>query len=109
MTSPISRTPFTPIALARFLICRPFFIMLGLMTIEASLHAVTTYLVIQIGRDVASGNFNLSDLMWILASESTAYAIGALSWIFAERTGFLAYGRYIMRFARDNRHQAKSL
>ena len=105
----MNRTPFTPIALARFLICRPFFIMLALMTIEASLHAVTTYLVIEIGRDVARGSFVIADLMWILASESTAYVIGALSWIFAERTGFLAYGRYIMRFARDNRHQTKSL
>ena len=101
--------PLRPLALARFLICTPFFIMMGLMLIEASLHAVTTYLVIQAGRDVAQGTFLLADLMWILASESTAYVVGALSWIFAERTGFLAYGRYILRFARDNRHKTKLL
>ena len=47
--------------------------------------------------------------MWILASQSTAYVVGAVSWIFAERAGFLAYGRYMLRFARDNRHQTKSL
>ena len=47
--------------------------------------------------------------MWILAAQSTAYVVGALSWIFAERTGFLAYGRYMLRFARDNRHKTKLL
>jgi ABC-type multidrug transport system fused ATPase/permease subunit len=105
----MKREPFTPFQLAKFLICVPFFIMLALMTIEASLHALTTYLVIQTGRDVARGSFVLWDLVWILACESTAYVVGALSWIFAERSGFLAYGRYMMRFARDNRHQTKSL
>ena len=76
-----------PIDLARYLLCLPFFIMLFLMLMEASLHATTTYLVIQAGRDVAQGRFLLADLLWILASESAAYAIGAISWIFAERTG----------------------
>ena len=101
--------PFRAIDLARYLICRPFFIMLFLMLIEAALHAVTTYLVIQAGRDVAQGKFLLADLLWILASESIAYIVGALSWIFAERTGFLAYARYTMRFARDNRAKTKLL
>src|SRR6185436_8839235 len=77
---------FRPIILARFLLCLPFFIMLLLMLIEAALHAATTYLVIQAGRDVAQGKFLLADLLWILATESAAYIIGALSWIFAERT-----------------------
>ena len=101
--------PFGPITLARFLLCLPFFVMLFMMLIEASLHAATTYLVIEAGRDVARGTFRLADLMWILASESTAYVIGALSWIFAERTGFLAYARYMLRFARDNRQKTKLL
>src|SRR5215204_1149792 len=100
---------FRPIILARFLLCLPFFIMLLLMLIEAALHAATTYLVIQAGRDVAQGRFLLADLLWILATESAAYIIGALSWIFAERTGFLAYGRYTLRFARDNRTKTKLL
>src|SRR3954468_6847930 len=99
----------SPFVLARYLLCLPFFVMLLLMLIEASLHATTTYLVIQVGRDVAQGRFILTDLLWILASESVAYIIGAVSWIFAERTGFLAYGRYMLRFARDNRQKAKLL
>jgi hypothetical protein len=99
--------PFGPIALARLLICLPFFVMLFLMLVEAALSATTTYLVIETGRDVAKGTFRLADLMWILAAQSAAYVIGAVSWIFAERTGFLAYGRYMLRFARDNRTKTK--
>src|SRR5581483_1242872 len=100
---------FGPLMLARFLLCGAFFVMLVLMLAEASLHAVTTYLVIEAGRDVARGSFSLADLMWILGSESAAYVVGAVSWIFAERTGFLAYGRYMLRFARDNRQKTKLL
>src|SRR6476660_7609960 len=95
--------PFGPITLARLLLCLPFFVMLLMMLAEASLSAATTYLVIEAGRDVARGRFLLADLMWSLAAQSAAYGIGALSWIYAERTGFLAYGRYMLRFARDNR------
>jgi ABC-type protease/lipase transport system fused ATPase/permease subunit len=105
----MTRRSFGPLTLARFLLCLPFFIMLVLMLMEAALNATTTYLVIQTGRDVARGTFLLADLLWILAAQSAAYAIGAISWIFAERTGFLAYGRYILRFARDNRHETKLL
>src|SRR3954466_10522533 len=98
---------FRPITLARFLLCLPFAIMLVLMLIEAALSATTTYLVIEAGRDVAKGTFLLADLMWILAAQSAAYIVGAGSWIYAERTGFLAYARYMLRFARDNRHKTK--
>jgi ABC-type protease/lipase transport system fused ATPase/permease subunit len=101
--------PITPTELARLMICVPFLIMLALMTIEAALNAATTYLVIQTGRDVAEGNFIIADLMWILAAQSTSYIVGAVSWIYAERAGFLAYGRYMLRFARDNRHRTKLL
>jgi ABC-type protease/lipase transport system fused ATPase/permease subunit len=100
---------FGPGTLARYLLCLPFFIMLLLMLIEASLSGATTYLVIEAGRDVARGEFVVPDLLWILASQSAAYVVGAISWIFAERTGFLAYGRYILRFARDNRQKTKLL
>jgi ABC-type protease/lipase transport system fused ATPase/permease subunit len=101
--------PIKPMELARFMVCAPFFVMLGLMSIEAALNATTTYLVIQTGRDVAQGRFIIADLMWILAAQSTSYIVGATSWIFAERAGFLAYGRYMLRFARDNRHRTKLL
>src|ERR1043165_3141240 len=101
--------PLTPLDLARLLLCVPFFIMLVLMCIEASLSATTTYFVIHTGRDIARGQFAVSDLVWILAAQSAAYIVGAVSWIYAERAGFLAYGRYMMRFARDNRHKTKLL
>jgi hypothetical protein len=98
-----------PMHLAQFMLCVPFFVMLGLMVIEALLSAATTYLVIQVGRDVANDEFLVKDLLLILAAQSAAYIVGAISWIYAERAGFLAYGRYMLRFARDNRHQTKSL
>ncbi|MBM3528632.1 MAG: AAA family ATPase [Alphaproteobacteria bacterium] len=105
----MTRKPITALELARFLICVPFFIMLGLMMIEASLSATTTYLVIQTGKDVARGNFIVADLLWILAAQSASYIVGAISWIYAERAGFLAYGRYMLRFARDNRYETRAL
>jgi ABC-type multidrug transport system fused ATPase/permease subunit len=105
----MNRPQFSRLQLARFLLCLPFFVMLGLMVIEALLGAATTYLVIKAGRDVANDEFLISDLLWILAAQSTAYIIGAVSWIYAERAGFLAFGRYMLRFARDNRHQTQSL
>ena len=101
--------PSGPIALTRLLICLPFFVMLFLMLGEAMLSAATTYLVIATSRDVANGTFRLADLMWIMAAQSASYVVGAVSWIFAERTGFLAYGRYMLRFARDNRTKTKLL
>ena len=91
------------------MLCVPFYIMLVLMVIEALLSAATTYLVIQAGRDFAKDQLLIYDLLMILAAQSTAYIVGAISWIYAERAGFLAYGRYMLRFAHDNRHQTKSL
>ena len=105
----MNRPQFSRLELARFLLCLPFFVMLGLMVLEALLGAATTYLVIKAGRDVANDEFLISDLLWILAAQSAAYIIGAVSWIYAERAGFLAFGRYMLRFARDNRHQTQSL
>ena len=105
----MNRPQFSRLQLARFLLCLPFFVMLGLMVLEALLAAATTYLVIMAGRDVANDEFLISDLLWILAAQSAAYIIGAVSWIYAERAGFLAFGRYMLRFARDNRHQTQSL
>ena len=40
---------------------------------------------------------------------STAYVVGAVSWVYAERAGFGAFGRYMMRFARDNKKYANLL
>ncbi len=106
---PRERKPVRPIDLARHMLCWPFYIMLGLMVIEALLSAVTTYLVIEAGRDFTKDQLLTRDLLMILAAQSASYIVGAVSWIYAERAGFLAYGRYMLQFAHENRHQTKSL
>ena len=106
---PRERKPVRPIDLARHMLCWPFYIMLGLMVIEALLGAVTTYLVIEAGRDFTKDQLLVRDLLMILAAQSASYIVGAVSWIYAERAGFLAYGRYMLQFAHENRHQTKSL
>ena len=89
----------------RFLMCTPFYWMLLFLIVEALLAASTTALIIQAGRDMAEEDFLISDFAWIVAAQSAAYLVGATSWVFAERAGFGAFGRYMLRFARDNRHQ----
>jgi ABC-type multidrug transport system fused ATPase/permease subunit len=103
------RAPFTRLDFARLLACRQFYYMLALLIVESLLAAATTYLVIKAGRDVANDEFLVGDLLWIVAAQSTSYIVGAVSWVFAEQAGFGAYGRYMLRFARDNRHQNKLL
>jgi ABC-type multidrug transport system fused ATPase/permease subunit len=88
----------------RFLLCPPFYWMLLLLVVEAALAAATTALIIAAGRDMAQEEFLISDFVWIVVTQSASYVLGATSWIFAERAGFGAYGRYMLRFARDNRH-----
>ena len=114
-SSPPTATPLSivPVTLAaayrhrdflRFLLCSPFYWMLALLVVEAALAATTTALIIAAGRDVAEQDFLISDFVWIVVAQSASYVLGATSWIFAERAGFGAYGRYMLRFARDNRH-----
>jgi ABC-type multidrug transport system fused ATPase/permease subunit len=105
----MNRTSMTRWEFAKFLRCWPFYIMLTLMVIEALLGATTTYLVIQAGRNVANEEFLILDLLWILAAQSASYAVGATSWIFAEQAGCRAFGRYMLRFARDNRNKTQLL
>jgi ABC-type bacteriocin/lantibiotic exporter with double-glycine peptidase domain len=93
----------------RFLLCPPFYVMLFLLIVEAALAASTTWLIIKAGQDVANEAFLIGDLLWIVAAQSTAYVVGAVSWVFAERAGFGAFGRYMMRFARDNKKYANLL
>ncbi len=93
----------------RFLMCAPFYWMLLFLVVEALLAASTTALIIQAGQDMANEDFLISDFAWIVAAQSAAYVIGATSWVFAERAGFGAFGRYMLRFARDNRHQPSLL
>jgi ABC-type bacteriocin/lantibiotic exporter with double-glycine peptidase domain len=105
----MTRAPFARMAFVRLLMCRQFFYMVALIVVESLLAATTTYLVIKAGRDVANDDFQVVDFLWIVAAQSTSYIIGAVSWVFAEQAGFGAFGRYMLRFARDNRHQNKLL
>ena len=98
-----SFVPYRNIDFVRFLLCRPFYVMLFLLIVEAALAAATTAFIIKAGRDVAEQEFLISDFVWIVLAQSASYVVGATSWMFAERAGFGAYGRYMLRFARDNR------
>ena len=93
----------------RFLLCRPFFWMLLCLVAEAGLAATTTWLIIEAGRDMVEKVFLVSDFAWIVGVQSASYIVGASSWIFAERAGFGAFGRYMLRFARDNQGRATLL
>ena len=104
-----ARAGYKNIDFVRFLLCPPFYVMLFLLIVEAALAATTTWLIIKAGQHVAEEEFLIDDLLWIVAAQSTAYVVGAVSWVFAERAGFGAFGRYMMRFARDNKKFANLL
>ena len=95
--------PYKNLDFVRFLLCRPFYVMLFFLVVEAALAASTTALIIKAGHDVADQEFLISDFVWIVLAQSASYVVGATSWIFAERAGFGAFGRYMLRFAKDNR------
>jgi ABC-type bacteriocin/lantibiotic exporter with double-glycine peptidase domain len=107
--NPRPRSGYKNTDFVRFLLCPPFYVMLFLLLIEAALAATTTWLIIKAGQHVAEEEFLIGDLLWIVAAQSTAYVVGAVSWVFAERAGFGAFGRYMMRFARDNKKYANLL
>lgn len=104
-SAPQPKPPYRHRDFLRFLMCAPFYWMLLFLVVEALLAAGTTALIIKAGQDMANEDFLISDFAWIVAAQSAAYVIGATSWVFAERAGFGAFGRYMLRFARDNRHQ----
>ena len=97
------------IDLAKFLVCPSLFVMIVLMVVEAMLAAATTWLVINAGRRVALGEFLASDLIWILTAQSASYVVGVISWVFAERAGYRGFGKFMLRFARENRGKVKLL
>jgi ABC-type multidrug transport system fused ATPase/permease subunit len=92
---------------AGLLLCPPFYGMLGLLMVEAALAALTTWLVIRAGQDLANEEFLIADFGWIVLAQSASYMVGAISWIYAERAGFGAFGRYMLRFTRENRADAR--
>jgi ABC-type multidrug transport system fused ATPase/permease subunit len=105
--TPLGSKVFSHRQFVGFLLCTPFYCMLGLLIIEAALAALTTWLVIQAGQDLANEDFLIADFGWIVLAQSTSYVVGAISWVYAERAGFGAFGRYMLRFARENRSDAR--
>ena len=95
--------------LVRYLVSPALMVMIVLMVVEAMLAAATTWLVINAGRRVAVGEFLMTDLVWILTAQSTSYVVGVISWIFAERAGYRGFGKYMLRFARENRDKVTLL
>jgi hypothetical protein len=93
--------------LASFLLSPSLFVMIVLMVVEAMLAAATTWFVINAGQKVAVGHFLVSDLIWILTAQSAAYVVGVISWVFAERAGYRGFGKFVLRFARENRGKVK--
>ena len=49
------------------------------------------------------------DLIWILSAQSASYVVGVISWVFAERAGYRGFGKFMLRFARENRDKVKLL
>ncbi|MBV1698454.1 MAG: ABC transporter ATP-binding protein [Hyphomicrobiales bacterium] len=95
------------IELASYLLSPSLFVMIIMMIAEAMLAATTTWLVISAGRKVAVGEFLINDLVLILAAQSASYIAGVVSWIFAERAGYRGFGKFMLRFARENRGKVK--
>src|SRR3984885_14789792 len=95
------------VKLASYLLCPSLFVMIALMVAEAMLAAATTWLVINAARKVAGGHFLLNDLIWILTAQSASYVAGVISWVFAERAGYRGFGKFMLRFARENRGKVK--
>jgi ABC-type multidrug transport system fused ATPase/permease subunit len=104
-----ARQPITRLQLVGYLFCPPLYIMITLMVAEALLAASTTWLIIRAGRAVATDALLAGDLISIFIAQSASYIAGALSWYFAERAGFRAFGRYMLQFARDNRSYTRLL
>src|SRR3974390_1824772 len=105
----MKRQQISRLELASYLLSPSLFVMITLMVVEAMLAAATTWLVINAGRKVAIGQFLLSDLIWILTAQSASYVVGVISWIFAERAGYRGFGKFMLRFARENRGKVKLL
>ena len=105
----MKRQQISRFELASYLLSPSLFVMVTLMVVEAMLAAATTWFVINAGRRVAVGEFLITDLVWILTAQSTSYVVGVISWVFAERAGYRGFGKFMLRFARENRDKVKLL
>ena len=100
---------FRPPDFLRFLVGPAAFGMLVLIIVQEAGGATTTWLVIQIARDITEEHVSAGAFLGIVASQTVSYLAGAVSWIFAERAGFAAFGRYMLHFARRNRFRTALL
>lgn len=100
---------FRPRDFLRYLIGPAILAMAALIIVQEVFGAGTTWLVIQIGRDVTDGHVSPGNFLWIIFAQTASYLAGAASWIYAERAGFNAYAHYMLRFARQNRYQTALL
>ncbi|MCM8595216.1 AAA family ATPase [Accumulibacter sp.] len=108
MSSPISDT-FRPRDFLGFFVGPAAFGMLLLIVVQEAAGATTTWLVIQIARDITEEHVSASGFVGIVVAQTVSYLAGAVSWIFAERAGFGAYGHYMLHFARRNRFRTALL
>ena len=102
----MNTTVFTRRDFLSFLAGTAFFAMLGLIVMQELLGAATTWLVIRLARGMVDGQVEAGAFGWIVVTQTLSYAAGAVSWLYAERAGFSAFGRYLLQFARLNRFQA---
>jgi len=102
-------TAFQPRDYLRFVIGSSMFAMLAMILMQELSGAASTWLVIRIARDMSDGSFSAGHFAWIVVAQTFSYLAGAASWIYAERAGFAAYGRYMLHFARQNRFQTSLL
>lgn len=93
----------------RFLLGPSCAAMLLLVMAQELFGAGTTWLVIRVARDITEAHVTASDFVWIVVTQTFSYLAGAASWIYAERTGFAAFGKYLLHFARTNRFRTALL
>ena len=87
-------TPFRPRDFLRFLLGPAIFAMLLMILIQEGCSATTTWLVIAIARQITEDTLALDNFAWIAIAQTVAY---------------LAYARYMLHFARENRFQTELL
>lgn len=106
---PTSTLPFQHKDFLRFLLGSAFFAMVGLVLVQELFGAATTWLVIQLARDITEEHVTVTDFAAIVLTQTLSYVAGAASWIYAERCGFGAFGKYLLHFANLNRFQTALL
>ncbi|HMX22815.1 MAG: AAA family ATPase [Candidatus Accumulibacter sp.] len=106
--SSASRT-FEPQDFLRFFLGGSALTMLLLIIAQEALGAATTWLVIEIARDITEEHVSADGFIAIVVTQTVSYLAGAISWIYAERAGFMAFARYMVHFSRSNRFQTALL